>query len=231
MAEDIKSKKNTSAEVLKSFSTYGLLIPQTICSLLKLKVPPKELQKAMLDEQSVYYILCKAPIQNMVNGIILAQIKSYQLFMQKRLIDCYVNTAPTITEAEKMEEEPIINPTVEEMKETFIQHVETTKPFEQQYFDVIADTSSFLKKFVAKNKDKHGQLQTARPEFKDKCDAFVEQGKMVEGQLLLERTRWREHAIDIADLIMKIGGFGVDELEDLEQRAELAFFQSFGEGR
>ena len=75
---------------------------------LKIKVDPRDLIKAMQDDTSVYHVICLAPIQDMYNGIILAQIKSYQVFIQKRLIDGYVSSAPTISEVEASGQEPAV---------------------------------------------------------------------------------------------------------------------------
>lgn len=217
-----------SNEILKSNSTYSLLIPQSICSQLKIKVGPRELQKAMEDTSSIYHLICQAPIQDMINGIILAQVKSYQVFLQKRLIDCYVDTAPTVADVENTGEESPISDAIAEIKDRFLEHVEATKPLEQSHFNLVADTYGFLKKFVNANQ---GRLTSYDQAFKASVDNFVEQGKILEAQLLSERSNWREHAIEVADSMMKMSLGRIDELQDLEQRAELAFFQSFGEGK
>jgi hypothetical protein len=215
--------------ILKQFSTYTLLIPQSICSQLRIKISPKDLLVAMQDSHSIYQLICQAPLQNMINGVILAQIKTYQVFLQKRLIDCYVNAAPTATELENTGEEPAVSDNVTEIKDQFLKHVEDTKPIEQSHFNLVADTYGFLKKFVSAHQDAQGRFKAYGNDFKIKVDDFLAQGKILEAKLLEERINWREHAIEVSDAMMKMGTGRIDELEDLEQRAELAFFQRFGE--
>ena len=213
-------------KMVKNFSTYGLLIPQSICSKLKIKVDPRDLIKAVQDDTSVYHVICLAPIQDMYNGIILAQIKSYQVFIQKRLIDGYVSSAPTISEVEASGQEPAENETMNLMKDDFLQHIEATKPIEQAHYDLIADSYGALRRYVATNK---GQLKICTPKLRSTIDNFLEQGKILETQLIELRLKWREHAIEVSDYIMKMGSGRIDDLHDLEQRAELDFLQSFGE--
>ena len=214
-----------------TISTYRLLIPQSVCSQLKIKVGPNELKAAMQDESSFYHVVCQAPIQLMINGIILAQIKTYQIFLQKRLIDCYVNTAPTVNEVEITGEDPPINESINEMKERFLQHAESFKPLEQSHFNLIADTYGYLKKFISAHQNQQEQTKAFDADFKSKINAFVTEGKILEAQLIKERLKWREHAIEISDTMMKMGSGRIDDIQELEQRAELAFFQSFGESK
>ena len=214
-----------------TISTYRLLIPQSVCSQLKIKVGPNELKAAMQDESSFYHVVCQAPIQLMINGIILAQIKTYQIFLQKRLIDCYVNTAPTVNEVEITGEDPPINESINEMKEQFLQHAESFKPLEQSHFNLIADTYGYLKKFISAHQNQQAQTKAFDADFKSKIDAFVAEGKILEAQLIQERLKWREHAIEISDTMMKMGSGRIDDIQELEQRAELAFLQSFGESK
>lgn len=221
----------TNTSTASSISTYRLLIPQSVCSQLRIKVGPNELKAAMQDESSFYHVLCQAPIQVMVNGIILAQIKTYQIFLQKRLVDCYVNTAPTVNEVEITGEDLPISESINEMKEHFLQHAESFKPLEQIHFNLIADTYGYLKKFVSANQNQQAQKIAFNADFKSKINSFVAEGKMLEAQLLQERLKWREHAIEISDTMMKMGSGRIDDLQELEQRAELAFFQSFGESK
>ena len=216
----------SSDKITHYFSTYGLLIPLSICSKLKMKVDPKAFMTAMEDETSVYHQMCLAPLELMRNGIVLAQIKSYQVFIQKLIIDCYVKDAPTISEVEASGKEPPENARINQMKEEFLQHIETSKVLEQAHYNLIADSYGTLRRIVESNK---GTLTSCPPKLKSSIDDFIDQGKCMETQLIGERFKWRERAIEVSDFMMKMGSGRIDDLQELEHRAELNFLQNFGE--
>src|SRR3989338_6796792 len=83
----ITTDQDEFKELSDWFSTYGLITADRILSRYKIKLSPDELKQAMKTIDDPHHKLLKIPLHNVMNGIILQQVKDYQIYAQKLFID------------------------------------------------------------------------------------------------------------------------------------------------
>ena len=102
------------------FETYEILIAQNLLNQFHLNLELAEIQKALKEKKSIYFILLNVPMQNSFNGMILSQIETYKQFCQKRLADYIISTNPTREEQASPDFEDIIPDNIESFKPMFL---------------------------------------------------------------------------------------------------------------
>lgn len=223
MTESISESK------IKWLPTYNLMITKNILAKLGIYISSQDLFVELEMHNSPYRELCQVPMMHIFNNLILAQIKSYQEFIQKRLIDYFVQNNPTQEELELLGKEQNISEAVLNSKERYLNMKKATQLVEQRLMDNISASQAFLKGVVKKqNMFFEGEVSK---EFHQKVDGFKEYANELQLSLVTEKNHWREFSTNVCMLLSELGNFRITEIEDIEQRAELQFLQNLGEGK
>ena len=211
------------------FETYEILIAQNLLNQFHLNLELPELQKALKEKKSIYFILLNVPMQNSFNGMILSQIETYKQFCQKRLADYVISTNPTREEQASPDFEDIIPDNIESFKQELIKLQGNLRAIEQDYYNGIAKIQAYLIKIVNFEIINQGIFSG---NFSKDALRFIDE-KAIEAQqmrinLLQQRQEWEKMAGDICLLLADKSGYLIDENEDLAQRSELNFLKNLG---
>lgn len=214
----------------RRLTTYDFLMAQNVLGKFNIHLSNDEIFKVIQEKNDVNYLLICAPIENIYNQMIFSQIKSYELFVQKRMIDYVIGTAPTPDAVQNAEGADISYP------EVFVHLQERFQTIQAQLLDLdnqilqkIGETNSYIKKFVMKNIVKGIKLDDDMiPELQNKIQEFVSHSQELRTLLLSTREEWKLFAGEVCKTLSELGGYYVEEDEDLAQRAELSFFRQLG---
>lgn len=213
-------------------SSYMLLIAETVLGQFDLFIDPQILLEELKNPLSTYSLIIQTPTFNILNQLILAQVISYQHFVQKKLIDYYARSA---SQNELVEDEcgdSFYPETIQLMKQSCLEKIKSSAGIEQNLLDILAKTNQITFEFLKKQTIGVVALQALDNEsFNQKMKPCLESAKLLREQLLQLREEWRAYAIDFNQKFSSVMPFGVDELTDLELRSELDFFQNLGLGK
>jgi hypothetical protein len=209
----------------KKYSSYAFLIAKSVLRNFNVNLDLKQFQKEFDNKESVYFILCQAPITNLFNSLIKAQIKSYEKFVQKRLIDYFILNTSQGGDGDIVEHPEI----VQELNNRFSEIHQSYRIIEQRLYDCTATTNQKLGAYARGQIIKFGYLIDNIDEnmLKTVEDLMIE-ASAIKGQLIGIRQTWRDFAIQVSSTLLSVGQFKINELEDLEQRAELEFLDGLG---
>ena len=206
----------------EKYSSYAFLIAKSILAKWNIQLEYSVFTKEFENHDSIYSIICQAPTNHLFNSLIVAQIKSYKQFIQKRMIDFFINNT---SKAEDTED--VIPDIVSDLQDSFSMQQELLGMIEQKHYDGIAKTNAFLLQYIKKNIIKYGYLlNNGAPEIQAEIKGFVEEAECLKHELIHSRQTWRALAIRVSDTLMSVSAFQINELDDIEQRAELQFFDS-----
>lgn len=87
-------------ELSQCFSTYGLITCERILSKYKINLPRSHIIASIKSPVSFYHYLLKAPLRNILNGIILQQANDYYVYIQKLFIDYLLSSESSKNESQ-----------------------------------------------------------------------------------------------------------------------------------
>jgi hypothetical protein len=211
-------------------SSYTLLIAESILRQFNINIDSNTLINELDNKNSVYSVLCQAPMLCIMNDLISAQIKSYQQFIQKKMIDYYANNPPIVDEQGDSSSMSEYYPdTVAVIKQKFLDAQNASKSILQLMYDNSAFINKTIFKYVNQQIIRHGNFeQFNADELNGELMPLVEQAEGIKSQLISERANWREMAADYTQNLSAVSIYQMNELEDLELRAELDFFSQLG---
>lgn len=124
------------------FSTYGLITADRILNRYKIQLSPDALKQAIKHADNPYHALLKIPLANVMNGIILQQVKDYQIYLQKLFIDYLLSG-----EAGKPETSPGANTRkeLESLRLQFIKCSEDLEALEYSHLEMISESQRKIK--------------------------------------------------------------------------------------
>jgi hypothetical protein len=128
--------------LVKEFSTYSLITAEQIFERYGIKLNKEELLNVLSDPHNIYHRLLQVPLENVLNGIILDQIRAYQAYAQKSFIDYLLSG-----EAGKTEEAPgaAIRESLESERQALVQMGEKFHRSEFAQDTIIAESQQIIK--------------------------------------------------------------------------------------
>lgn len=207
----------------KKYSSYAFFIAKSVLRKFNVNLDFKQFQKEFENKESVYAVICQAPITNLLNSLINAQIKSYEKFIQKRLIDYYILNSNKGEDEESGDHPEII----QDLNQRFSETHQSFCVIEQKLYDCIANTNQKLGAYARSQIIKFAYLVDPIEEsIKEQISELIIEAANVKEQLIANRQLWRDFAIEVSSVISSVGLYKVDDFEDLEQRAELDFLDT-----
>lgn len=211
------------------YATYELIIAQNILNQLNIFLNTEELFDILKSKDSKYFTLLKVPMLSSFNGMILSQIDSYRLFCQKRLADYIIATSPTQEQQASPDFEDIIPDNIEKYKEDLVELQKTTKKIEQDYYNLIARTQSYLKKIVNAAIINSGNFsQEFSSENLEKIAKLYAEANQQSSEFMKLRETWEHITTQLCILLSEKTGYSIDLSEDITQRSELNFLKNLG---
>jgi hypothetical protein len=206
----------------EKYSSYAFFIAKSVLRKFNINLDYSQFLKEFKNKNSVYTILCQAPTTNIFNMLIIAQVKSYTQFVQKRFIDFYISNTSKDEHIEQQFPELI-----GELEQRFHQNQEVSRAIEQTMYDCIADTNKCLSQFVKEQIIKYGHLMSEiEVPIQKQIENLVDEANGIKQELIACRQTWRYFAIEVSDILMSVSDYHINELNDLEQRAELLFLDN-----
>jgi hypothetical protein len=210
-------------------SSYGLMISKNILARLGLMVSAEELLAQLKSPDLVYARLCHLPMMHIYNQLIFAQIQSYQTFIQKRLIDYYIQSNQSRDEASS-ESEAQHPDAITLLKDEFLTLKEQTKVLEQQLLDMITNSQRYLIQMVQlETMQFGGSFKHFPKDYDERIEAFKLSVSTIRKELIAHRADWRAFSITVSERLSQFGYVTPDVADDLEQRVELDFIPNLGE--
>ncbi|AHE67103.1 hypothetical protein [Legionella oakridgensis] len=127
------------------FSTYGMLTAERILEGFKIQLDHDELVSAIKNPRSIYFQLLRVPLKNIFNGIILQQIRDYQVYAQKIFIDYLMSG-----QADKPQEAPgaSIREDMETERKNLVELGEAFSEKESAHLKLISESQASLIKLA-----------------------------------------------------------------------------------
>ena len=124
-------------ELSNWLSTYGLITVQKIVERYGIKIAPDDLIRSLHQHDSLVYRLVQVPLKNVFNGLILQQVKDYEVYAQKLYIDYLLS-------GQNNKEESLVQADLETTRESLVQLGESFQDEEIQHEKLIADCQAVL---------------------------------------------------------------------------------------
>ncbi|NBX84913.1 MAG: hypothetical protein EBQ95_04795 [Gammaproteobacteria bacterium] len=223
--------ENAQPEMTKArVTTYDFLMAQNILGKFNILLSNDEIFRIIQEKNDVNYLLICSPIENIYNQMIFAQIKSYELFVQKRMMDYVLGTAPTPEAIESAEGGDIQYPEAfMNLQKHFGEIQARLLELDNLLLKLVSETNQFIKRYVTKNIVSGNQNAYEIPqELKNNISIFEAQAQEMRVTLLATRDEWKSFASNVCKTLSELGGYFVEEDIDLAQRAEINFFQQLG---
>ena len=209
--------------------TYNILMAQNILSTFNLALSNKQLVEALTTTKSIYYWLINLPMQNNLNAIIVSQIKSYKIFCQKRLIDFFILSIPNEADSPEGANEYQIPGSVSDLTDELKHLQQSTREIEKAHYEQIYHTQAYLIAYVRQQVIQSGHFYGYyTPAFYRETEGILQDVLGVKKELIEYREQWHQLAIKVANTLNDIGGYSLDEKEDVAQRLDLDFVQNLG---
>lgn len=81
------NEEQTVNDLSSWFSTYGVITAQRLLERYRIKLKDDDLIYALKTPNSFYNSLLRIPLKNVFNGIIMQQVRDYQVYSQKLFVD------------------------------------------------------------------------------------------------------------------------------------------------
>jgi hypothetical protein len=211
-------------------TTYDFLMAQNILGKFRILLSNDEILRVIQEKNDVNYLLICSPIENIYNQMIFSQIKSYELFVQKRMMDYVLGTAPTPESIESAEGADIHYPEAfSNLQAQFNEIQARLLALDNIMLKLVSETNDYIKKYVTKNIVKGSQNSSEiSQELKDNITMFETKAQDMRATLLVTRDEWKAFASGVCKTLSELGGYFVEEEVDLAQRAEINFFRQLG---
>lgn len=222
IAQDVSGDKKTS--------TYNFLIAQNILTKFNLHLKNEEILKILREKNDIYYCILRAPTENIFNQMIFSQIKSYELFIQKRMLDYLIKTAPSLNDMEAKEGlEPQLPEVYRDLQTEFQTLQKNLLELDNELLKLVSRTNSYIHKVIVQRATL-GVLYDRRisPELEETSSMLEHQSKELRHKILGVRQEWNLFAKRICKTLSELGGYYIEEDTDLSQRAEIDFFRDLG---
>jgi len=205
----------------KFLSSYGTMLAETILRSFLSDIDGKEILEGIVNKDSIYFILSQVPLLNIMNELLVAQIKSYEGFVQKKMIDFLVNNPPADNSEASYPE------IITEIQTDFQAKQQDSQKLIQAVYDNCAAVNGLIRDFVRKQMTKSGKLtQDGAAEIQAQLLPFATKSEELKTQLIDCKLQWKEVAANSSKDLSYI--YQMNELEDLELRSELNFYRSLG---
>lgn len=212
-----------------NFGTYAVMIARNILNKFGLYPSTSEIQDAFKNKNSIYHPILIVPMVNTLNGLIFSQIETYKIFCQKRLCDYIIFTNPTDEELAAANGQDHLPDSFEMIHEEYEHKEKDFINLENKYYKQLSETQSYLNNFI---KAVLIRKSSYRPEYDDEFlainDELNQKSEALKQVLLDNKQLWKDFTIKLSKVIIELGGFFISDEDDLEQRAELIFFEKLG---
>lgn len=222
-AQDMSLVKNTP--------TYDFLMAQNILSKFNIHLQNNEILKILKEKNDIYFCILRAPTENVFNQIIFSQIKSYELFTQKRMLDFVIKTAPSTNDLEGREGiEPELPEVFNHLQNEFQRLQKKLIELDNQLLKQVSLTNAYLQKFLMQRASLGVVFDRKIPaDLEEKVHELQDQAREMRGLIISIREEWSLFAKMVCKSLSELGGYYIDEETDQLQRSEIDFFRDLGQ--
>lgn len=137
------SEEQVKNDLSMWLSTYGLITIERLLERYKIRLPQKQLLTVIKNPHSFYHQLLRAPLKNVLNGIILQQARDYQIYAQKLFVDYLISGESNNEEAGELTREDL-----ESERKKVVEMGERFQQCKINHNDLIADSQKSLIKYA-----------------------------------------------------------------------------------
>lgn len=211
--------------------TYEKMISNQILNQIGLSLNPNEIQKGLEDKSSRFYSVLRVPMALSLNALILAQIKTYKLFCQKKIADYLILTNPSQMEQQQQDFEDFIPKDILEFKSQLLEKQQELRNKEQLFYDDLALSQATLKKEVRQQIIEFGEFVGNFNELTtQKLSEISARAAEQKSELIETRRTWKNLAALIASILADKGVVLYTGDQEYQQIMDLNFLQNLGEG-
>ena len=145
-------------------STYGLITIERILERYKIQLSQNELLTVIKNPYSFYHQLLRVPLKNVLNGIILQQVRDYQVYAQKLFVDYLMSGENNNTEASGLTKEDL-----EKERKTLVEMGELLQQVKLAHTTLIAESQKRLMSYAQEWQNK---LRQAAKEIKKNLQTY-----------------------------------------------------------
>ena len=186
--------------------TYEKMISNQILNQIGLSLNPNEIQKGLEDKSSRFYSVLRVPMALSLNALILAQIKTYKLFCQKKIADYLILTNPSQMEQQQQDFEDFIPKDILEFKSQLLEKQQELRNKEQLFYDDLALSQATLKKEVRQQIIEFGEFVGNFNELTtQKLSEISARAAEQKSELIETRRTWKNLAALIASILADKG--------------------------
>jgi len=210
-------------------STYSLLTAERILGRLNIHLDNDKLIAATKDTRNVYFQLLRAPIKNILNGIILEQAVDYQVYAQKLFVDYLLSG-----ESGKEESSPGAN-TREDLERERLELVEMGEHFDElqlAHKSLIAESQAYLiemAKIIKKDTSLMVNDELKDELVKDELTIYVEKSDVMGINLRDYRSQFYSSILKVTELLNLLTDYRIDKEQTTENRESLHFDSHIGD--
>ncbi len=198
-------------------STYSILTAERILERFSIKLSSDELINTLRDPESHYYHLLTMPLKNIFNGLLINQVHTYQVHVQKLLVRYKLSQTGAADDGQ------LGTHSEEELKvkqKDVIQLGETFEGRKNEHCQLISDSQAWLIREAPKKENV--ALSSEMAAFGARAEEMM---------LILKnlRTEFRTLILDVTALLNVLPDYTIDAEEMAESQAALDFDASLGD--
>ncbi len=208
------------------FSTYGFITAERILSLIGFHLKHDDLIKAINDETSIYHAFLDVPFKNILNGIILAQVKDYREYAQRLFVDFLLSGAGNAPAPEANEIQP--GSTKDLLEQERLKLIEIAEQFDLDEFEHNKLIAESQKALIALGKDLKSQPQDAQ-QITEKMSSYDYRAVNLMQKARQYRSQFYDLIVHVRDLLDTLPDYRPNVEKLTEHRASLLFDTHIGE--
>lgn len=228
---DDKITQQPIDEIFKNwFSTYGLITAERILSLVGFHLKHDDLIQAINDETSIYHVFLDVPFKNILNGIILNQVKDYREYAQRLFVDFLLSGSGNVPAPEAGEIHP--GGTKDLLEQDRLRLIEMAEQLDIEEFEhnkLIAESQKALIELGKETKSQASITAEYRQEVSDKMSFYYNKATILTQKVRQYRHEFYDLILHVRDLLETLPDYRPNEEKLNEHRAALLFDTHIGE--
>lgn len=226
---DETTQQSMDEALAQQFSTYGLITAERTLSVIGFYLKPDELTKAVNDEKNICYAFLQVPVKNILNGIVLHQVKDYREYAQRMFTGFLLSGAGNAPGPEGLEVQP--GSTKDLLESERLHLIELGDQFDIDEFEHNRLIAKSQRALIALAKTMQNRQVTEEDRLlvvKD-MSPFMENTQALMIKLREYRRKFYDLIIHVRNLMETLTDYHPDENKIRQQRAALYFDASIGE--